>query len=229
MTINALTGLPGALAFKWDLVGPTVDDDLRRLVTRYGKAAVKESTKRVTKAKRGPKTIPDWRELADVIEADARAWLAGDDPMKRRSNYAIAKDFAERSPGQSAISTHQRIERKLAQKPYGRLYHILVKAENLSRKEFQWSLNIRALEELASLRTHGVWESLLDSARNYVTDYMAKWGPPAPEMSMCQVEEGARLSVSSQSALSDVVGLQSAPSSGLGGILAQAIADTIPR
>jgi hypothetical protein len=221
---NAFLALPGALAPTWDLVGPTVEDDLRRLVTRYGAAAVKEATKRVIRAKRGPKTIPDWRELEDVIEADARLWLAGDDPMKQQTNYAIAKKFAERNPGQSAVSTHQRVERKLGQKPFGRFYHIMVKAEALSRSDFTWSHNVRALEALASLQTHRVWDGLLRSACNDISDYTAKWGPPAPDLTMSQVEEGARLSLPSGSAFRNLTG----QSSGLGGILAQAVADALP-
>ena len=52
MAINALAGLSPD-GPKFDLVGPTVDDDIRRIIARYGTEAVKQAVKRVTKPKRG--------------------------------------------------------------------------------------------------------------------------------------------------------------------------------
>ena len=68
----ALRSLPGAPP-KYDLAGPTIDDDIRRLIGRYGAQTVKEAATRLTKAKRGRKKIPDFAELADVLVEDARA------------------------------------------------------------------------------------------------------------------------------------------------------------
>lgn len=115
MTINALAGLSPD-GPKFDLVGPTVDDDIRRIIARYGTEAVKQAVKRVTKPKRGRKPEKDWPELREVIESDARDWLAGGDPFSSRSNYSIAKDFADKNPGHSHPATMKRIERKLVQK-----------------------------------------------------------------------------------------------------------------
>src|SRR3546814_15104128 len=57
---------PNALAAfampKMDLIGPTVDDDTRRAIARYGADAVKVAVKNATKAKRGRKKEPDRSE-----------------------------------------------------------------------------------------------------------------------------------------------------------------------
>lgn len=190
---NALTG---ALAPKWDLVGPTADDDVRRAVQRYGPEAVKAAVKEATKAKRGRKREPDWPELRDIIHADALEWLAGGDPFAARSNYAIAKDFAERNPGHSVVSTHKRIERKLSRGPFDRRWFTLVTAENLSRDGFPYAAHLRALEAVAHLpdtKTADVWHSMLERALSTVADYEAREGKsPDPSMSFKEIEEAVR-------------------------------------
>ena len=176
----------------YDLVGPTVDDDIRRIVSRYGAAVVREAIKRHTKAKPGRPAEPDWPELRDVIEADARDWLQGGDPFSSRSNYSIAKNFADKNfgRGQSYSADMKRIERKLVKRR--RLTTLLV-AENLSRDGYPHAAHIRTLEALRTIATHPVWASTLDRAKMYVADYEAKWGePPAPHLSMKEVEEKAR-------------------------------------
>ena len=197
MTINALTGkldrLPGALAPKYDLVGPSVDDDIRRVINRYGPEAVKAAVKALTKPRRGRPKINDWRELQSVMEADAREWLQGGDPIAARSNYAIAKQFAEANPGQSTVSTNQRIERKLARKPYDRLWYMLVTAETMTRDNYSWKQHIRALEGLQDTDTHPVWANKLERAKSDIADYQTKLGePPADSLTIKQVGEEAR-------------------------------------
>src|SRR3546814_4577745 len=58
---------PNALAAfampKMDIIGPTVDDDIRRAIARYGADDVKEAVKNATKAKGGGKKEPAWTEL----------------------------------------------------------------------------------------------------------------------------------------------------------------------
>lgn len=188
--------LAGALAPKFDLVGPTVDDDIRRAVQRYGAEAVKAAIKEATKAKRGRKREPDWPELRDVIHADALEWLAGGDPFAARSNYAIAKDFAERNPGHSVISTHKRIERKLSRGPYDRRWFTLITAENLSRDGFPYTAHVRALEAVANLpdtKPAYLWHSILERARSTIADYHAREGKaPDPSMSYRQIEDAVR-------------------------------------
>lgn len=196
MTSNALTGtlsnLPHAPP-KYDLVGPIVDDDIRRAINRYGPEAVKDAIKRLAKPRRGRPKINDWRELRSVIEADAKEWIEGGDPISARTNYAVAKQFAEANPGQSSISTHQRIERKLAKKPHDRLWFMLVTAENMTREKYSWKQHTRSLKDLSEADSHSVWSDLLHRAMSDVADYtLKKGGPPADSLTMKQVEEGAR-------------------------------------
>jgi ribosomal protein L18E len=181
-------GLP-----KYDLVGPTVDNDIRRAINRYGADAVKDAIKRLTNPRRGRPKINDWKELASVIEADAKEWIAGGDPIATRSNYAVAKQFADANPGQSAISTHQRIERKLKKKPFDRHWYLLIAAENLTRENYSWKQHIRSLEGLAKTDSHPVWQGFLDTAKSEVADYEAKQGElPADALTMKEVQDIAR-------------------------------------
>ena len=183
---------------KFDLVGPTVNDDIRRAVGRYGAEAVRNAVKQITKPRRGRPKLDDWRELQSVIDADAREWIEGGDPIASRTNYAVAKRFAESNPGQSAISTNQRIERKLAQKPYGREWYMLIRAEAMTRVDHSWRLNLRALEKLGELDSHPFWAELIERTKGEVADYFSKFGEmPAEPMTMNQVKVEARKVVQS--------------------------------
>ncbi len=192
---------PNALAAfampKMDLVGPTVDDDIRRAIGRYGADAVKAAVKEATKAKRGRKREPDWPELRPIIEADARDWLAGRDPFAARSNYAIAKQFSERSPGHSIVSTYKRIERKLSRGPHDRRWFTLVTAENLSQKVGSYLAHLRALKALSELPESAhpdIWRFRLDRARATVADYEAREGKaPLAEMTIHEIEEAVQI------------------------------------
>ncbi len=193
---NALQPQRNALADfalpQMDLVGPTVHDDIRRAIWRYGADAVKEAVKEATKAKRGRKREPDWPELRELIEAEARDWLAGNDPFSARSNYAIAKEFSERNPGHSVVSTHKRIERKLSRGPYDRRWFTLVSAESQSRDSGPYGAHIRALEALSELPENArpdIWRFSLDRARSTIADYESREGnPPPPEMTFKEIE-----------------------------------------
>ena len=181
---------------EYDLVGPTVEDDIRRAINRYGAKAVKDAAKQLTKSKRGRPNLPDYPKLRDVFEADARDWLDGRDPMAERSNYSIAKSFAETNPGQSPISTYQRIERKLAKKPFDRTWIMLVTAEKISRTSYSWEQHLRVLQELSETDTFSVWTKLFDRAKLDVADYERKNGEPPPTiLTMNEVENGARHAV----------------------------------
>jgi hypothetical protein len=178
---------------QFDLVGPTVDDDIRRAIARYGADAVKNAVRRQTKAKRGRRPDKDWSELREVIEAEARDWLAGGDPIAARTNHAIAKEFAESNPGPSAALTLQRIERKLANKPHDRLWFLLVTAENMSRDGYPYTAHIRALKALTETKSHRAWDTVLERAVSVLADYQAKKGnPPPDDLSMKEVEDMAR-------------------------------------
>ena len=191
--LHPKNALAGALAPKMDLVGPTVEDDIRRAILRYGAEAVKGAVKEATKAKIGRPREPDWPELKDVIHADAVEWLNGGDPFTARSNYSIAKEFAERRPGHSIVSTHKRIERKLSRGPYDRRWYVLVTAENISRDGFPYTAHLRALEAVVSLPAMSPWRSILERARSTISDFEAREGrPPDPSMSLKQIEEVVR-------------------------------------
>lgn len=229
MAENAL--LAAALALpKLDLVGPTVDDDVRRAILRYGAEEVKRAVKAATKKKLGRKKEPDWSELRHVIEADARDWLAGKDPFSERSNYAIAKEFAERNPGQSVISTHKRIERKLSRGPHNRVWWTLVSAENQSRDGYPYSQHIRALRALADLPDAWSRETFgfgLQKALQTLSDYEAREGAAPPDtMTFAEVESAVQ--IASKNALAQVGqrrGLfQGLPSSGqVSGLIGSAL------
>lgn len=190
---NALTGL---VSPQLDLIGPTVDDDIRRAIWRYGAEAVKAAVKEATKAKRGRKREPDWPELRDVINADALEWLAGGDPFAARSNYAIAKDFAERNPGHSIVSTHKRVERKLSKGPFDRRWFTLMMAENISRDGSPYVAHLRVLQALAEMpegTRPQVWQESLDRARATVADYQVREGhPPPADMPFSEIEEAVK-------------------------------------
>jgi hypothetical protein len=176
-----------------DLVGPTAADDIRRAITRYGADAVKAAVKEATKAKLGRPREPDWPELKDVIHEDAVEWLNGGDPFATRSNYSIAKAFAERRPGHSVVSTHKRIERKLARGLYDRRWFVLVTAENISRDGYPHATHLRALEAVAALPGMHPWKSMLERARSTIADFEAREGkPPDPSMSLAQIEDAVR-------------------------------------
>ncbi|WP_324740129.1 hypothetical protein U8326_10140 [Tsuneonella sp. CC-YZS046] len=194
MDDSNLTAALQANPSEWDLVGPTAEADIRRAIARYGDAAVKAAVKNLTKPKRGRKQERDWPELREYIEKDAREWLAGGDPFKTRTNYSIAQDFAAKNPGHGAVSTHKRIERKLAKKPYDRRWFVLVTAMHLSRDSLPHAQHIRALEELAQLNASaGIWQEALELAQSDIADYQAKTGgPPQASLSMKEIQSGAR-------------------------------------
>lgn len=176
-----------------DLVGPAVEDDIRRAINRYGADAVQQTVAKLTKRGRGAPKITDWVELRPVIEAEAVNWLTGDDPIAARSNYNIAKEFADKNPGHSHPSTMKRIERKLSKKLYGRRWYILALAYEKSKDHYPHGLHLRALEELHKMDEHAFWNGLLDLANCDLQDYEAKIGesPPA-NLSMKEIQDVAR-------------------------------------
>lgn len=176
----------------YDLVGSTVEDDVQRLISRYGAEAVKAAIKSQAKPKMGRKAEKDWPDLRDVLEADARFWLEGGDPFTARTNYSIAKAFADRTPGHSHPGTMKRITRKLHQR---RIWMTLVTAENLSRAAYSHLAHLRALEALIEKDPRPIWEASLADAKACIASYHSKHAQmPRSEMTMREVEEGARVS-----------------------------------
>lgn len=186
---------------KFDLIGPTVDDDIRRIISRYGASAVADALKRQLTPPRGRKPEEDWPELRSVIDADAEDWLSGLDPFSSRSNYSIAKDFADRNPGHSHPGTMKRILRKLAQR---RIWMALATAQHISYEKYSHTAHVRALTALCELDSHPAWVKIRDQANLRIAEYEAKLGtPPLPHMSMKEVEDASRntpLALSAQKA-----------------------------
>lgn len=175
---------------RYEPVGPTADHDIRRLIARYGTAEVRAALKRQGKVRRGRKLEPDWSDLSPVLEDDARIWLEGGDPFTARSNYAIAKEFADRKPGQSHPATMKRIERKLAQK---RVLYTLYAAEQIGAEGYPFEAFLRTLEALAKLQPEFPWPSMRDHALRDIKTYTRKVGhEPAPSLTMREVEEVSR-------------------------------------
>lgn len=188
--INALAALPSP---HMDLVGPTVDDDIRRAIWRYGAEAVKEAVKEATKSKRGRREEPDWAELSKIFQDEADEWLAGHDPFANRSSYAIAKEFAKHNPGHSQVSTHKRIERKLSKKSRGRRWWVLHIAWQKSLAAHPHEAHLRTLKALAELPDGRQWKTPLSNAQGVIADYEAREGaPPVPEMTFREIEDAAR-------------------------------------
>lgn len=184
--MNAPTEKPDPLVEA--LSNRAVDDEIQRAISRFGAEAVKASVKRITKPKRGRRPYQDdWPELREVIEADAKDWLAGGDPFATRTNHSIAKIFADRKPGQSHPSTMKRIERKLADRRR-RITQIV--AWEVSRDGYPHADHLRAIEGLIRADSHPVWEKVLDSAHSKIAEYESRLGHPPPiDLSMKAVED----------------------------------------
>ena len=139
------------------IVGPTVEDDLRRAIARYGADEVLRALKALTKRQAGRKTIHDLEELRPIFKRDARVWLEGGDPFAEQSNYAIARDKAGGLKGHLRAAAIDRVERKLGAEPFGREWFILVAALRISYSEFSYSHHLAALAALAEIDPDWTW------------------------------------------------------------------------
>lgn len=182
--------MPNSLP-NFDIVGPNVDDDIRRLVRRYGAKKVKEAIKRQTAPRRGRRPEGDWCELDDILREDARLWLEGSDPFKARSNSSIATKFAKKHAGHSRSATRDRIMRKLRER---RRYYTLIEAERLSETQYPFAENLRAIAALGEIGTRrDLWKRLLRFRKGSLADYRSKFGEPPVSMTMQElVAEAAK-------------------------------------
>ena len=171
------------------LVGPTVNDDVYRAITRYGAEAVKEAVAEATKAKRGRKSTMNWKNIRSLIEEDAALWLDGGDPFSARSNYSIQKYYADNFPGQSHPATMKMVERHLRE---NRDWMTYATAELLSRDGYPYTAHIAALKALGECMGYSEYVSH-EYATGKVAKYEGRYGSaPRPEMSMAEIEEELR-------------------------------------
>jgi hypothetical protein len=177
---------PNALAA---FLNRSLDDELIALVQKHGADAVRDAAKRATAKKRGRRPEKDWLNLKEWVYQDAEDWLYGRDALTIRSNYAVAKAFAEKFPGHNVFATKERIERKLRQ---SRRWYMLVVARERSESEFPHEVHLRTLRELAELDTHPVWARLFESALGVLIRYREKFGAPEPDKPFEQLESELR-------------------------------------
>jgi len=172
--------------WEFDLVGPGVDDDVRRTISRYGADAVREAVKRRTKKAPGRKLDDDHLSLRPILDEDATVWLDGGDPFAARTNYAIAKEYCAKIPGISADSNFDRLKRKLAK---NRRFWVFERAFALSRQGHPYTQHLRAIEALIECSSQTFWANFLESGKALLADYQAKVGQAPPdEMDMSEVE-----------------------------------------
>ncbi len=165
-----------------DISGPSVDDDIRRLIRRYGAENVREAIKRQTAGKRGRIPNADWSELGDVLREDARRWLDGGTAVATRSNRSIAQEFAAKHREQSAEATYRRIMGKLSKR---RRYYTLVEAVWLSQDQFPHMEHLRAVRELVAIGIRrDLWHGFLRFHEAALADYKTKFRDPPADMTM---------------------------------------------
>lgn len=161
---------------------------MRRLIRRYGPAAVREAVKQQAKSKRGVKAKPDWLNLDDILKQDAARWLDGGNPFKERGNRTIANEIAADQPGHSNCATFDRIRKKLIK---DRRYYTLVHAAWLSEDHYSHAAHLKALQTLVEFGRHTAWTARLLSAQSALADYSAKYGSPPAKLTMREVEDAA--------------------------------------
>lgn len=162
---------------------------MRRLIRRYGVEAAQVALKSQSAGKPGRPHEKDWLLLADIIREDARHWLAGGDPFKARPSAAIARDFADKHPGQSRNSTVARIKLKLSR---SRRYITFCEAERLARSEYPYDQYLRALNALIDAGKYTpLWAEQSYRTLACIAEYTAKFGEPSPDMTIEGLETEA--------------------------------------
>lgn len=139
--------------------------------------------------KRGRPKIVDVLKLRSMFEDDARFWLEGGDPIKRRSNRSIAKAYARAYPGQSPESTERRIMDRMSK---GRRVILFITAEKMSRSGYPYAVHLRAVTALKQ-ESASIGEILEANTLKALKRYREKFGSePAPEMSFSEIEKAGK-------------------------------------
>lgn len=177
-----------------DLSGPTVEEDVRRLVARYGVEAVRTAVRERTGRKRGrPSDDADWISLSGILAEDATCWLDGGDPFAERSNYSIAQQMSEPYAEPYRESVHRRIMGKLGKL---RRYHTYIYAEKLSWDQRPHGDYMRVLSALVgSGKLTKPWHTRFRNAEASIADYNAKFGQPDAGLTMQEIEIDASKSL----------------------------------
>src|SRR4051812_13080758 len=121
-----------------------VENEMRRLIRRFGVQLTKDALNRYLDHKPGTKLKGDWKILGEFLKADAHRWLEGGDPFNERTDYSIAKWFAENFPDKNVEfdSTLRRIKKRLSK---DRRYYTLVEAVWVSEAGHPYQLHLKAL------------------------------------------------------------------------------------
>lgn len=190
---------------RFELVGPTAEHDVSRLISRYGKDAVLAAVKKLTKAKRGRKAEKDWLLLQPHIEQDAADWLEGREPEKLRSSYSIANAVAADNPGHNQTATATRILKKLSAR---RRWFFLTVAWQRSESTHPHGVHLRTLKALA--KQDETFGKLLNFALNDVARYRERVGEPGAKMTMDEIKkftENALLQLAPKGTLGRLTGM----------------------
>jgi hypothetical protein len=189
MSGNALLDILASQRAKMQPIGPTVDDDIKRAIERYGRESVQEAIKRLAKRRRGRPPINDWDVLEKYAREDAEDWLAGHDPFLKRKNYQIQVEISGNAPGHSYDATKERIRRRLTDPNYSREDRMYMFATIIGRNRYSY---LRYLEALAWVRDNVAPEQEITEFLDFVTvrNLKEKTGKdPDPSLTMLEVEK----------------------------------------
>ena len=164
----------------------TLDEEMQSLIARYGSDLVRDSTKRLTKKRKGRKQELDWVKLKDVLQADAIDYLDGKNPFEQRTNYSIANEFADRNPGHNSTATHRRIMRKLSQR---RQFYFMIRAWEHCEENRPFGDYFRVVEEFSAVDPK--WSANLlkwsDFRRGQLMRYRDTIGEPVSSMTLADI------------------------------------------
>jgi hypothetical protein len=177
--------------------GDPLEYALMELASRHGSEAVRDAARRLYARRSGRPPDPDLEKLGDVFREDARDILEG---RTSRSNYAVAKAFANARPGHSREATQKRIERKLRK---NRRWVALLMAANASAAARPYTVYLDVLRQLVALggdKDGATAQALIADAELTLATYRSRIGEPPPHASMSQLANALRGSCPDQPA-----------------------------
>ena len=183
------------------LPSQALDDQIKSLIARYGVDALREAVARFAKKKRGRKAEKDWPLLKPWCEQDTADWLAGRDPFALRSNYSVAKDFAQQFPGHDLVATNARIKRKLKANRRG---FMLAGAWQMTERGYPHKIHLKALRDLEDYGP--AWEYFLATALDQIARFKERFGELDDNLSIGEIEDKLANALSVRR-LADLTGL----------------------